>query len=155
LIVKKEKVERTVVIVKPDAIERRLVGKVIARIEALGLKIGQIKRKKLTPEECRKFYPKTRKNLPKIYAAVEKLMTENFSIVFIAEGEDAIKKVITIKGPTDLLSAPKGTIRRDFVTDKERKLHSQGKSVRNVMHAPDDKAEAEFEIELLFGKMEE
>jgi len=144
--------ERTLVIIKPDGIEKRLVGKIIARVEELGLIVKRIQDKRLSPGQCRKFYPKTRKNLPEIYAAVEKHMTGNFSIVLVVEGENAFKKIRDLRGPTDLLQAPSGSIRRDFVTDEERELFSQGKNVKNVMHAPDDKAEAELEIELLFGK---
>lgn len=148
-------IERTLVIIKPDGIEKRLVGKVIARVEELGLAVKKIRSKKLSSKECKKLYPKTKKNLPEIYAAVEKHMTKNFSIILIVEGPDAIQKVRAIRGPTNLLQAPMGTIRRDFVTDEGRELFRQGKNVKNVMHAPDDKAEAEFEIKLLFGKKEE
>lgn len=149
-------IERTFVIIKPDGIEKRLVGRVIAKVEELGLMVKRIQSKRLSPGECKKLYPKTRKNLPEIYAAVEKHMTENSSVVFLVEGEDAIRKVRELKGPTDLLRAPPGTIRRDFITEEERELFRQGRNVKNVMHAPDDKEEAELEIALLFGKkMEE
>jgi len=151
----KKNFERTIVIIKPDGIKKGLVGKVIARVEELGLTIGEIQRRKLTPEECSVLYPKTKKNLPEIYAAVVKHMTESFSIIFIAEGEDAIQKVRAIRGPTDLLRAPKGTVRRDFITEEERELFRQGKNVKNVMHAADDKEEADREIALFFGKLEE
>ena len=147
--------ERTFVIIKPDGIKKRVVGRVIAKVEGLGLMVKRIQSKRLSFEECRKLYPKTRKNLPEIYAAVEKHMTENLSIILIVEGEDAVKKVRNLKGPTDLLQAPPGTIRRDFITDEERELFRQGRNVKNVMHAPDDKEEAEFEIKLLFGERRE
>jgi len=149
---KEKDIEKTLVIIKPDGIEKRLVGKVIARVEDFGLTIKRIQMRKLSREECRKLYPHTRQNLPAIYASVEKYMTENSSIIFMAEGKDAIEKVRTIRGPTNLLQAPKGTIRRDFITDEERQLFRQGKNVKNVMHASDDKEEAKFEIELFFGK---
>lgn len=147
------KIERTLVIIKPDAIEKRLVGKIIARIEDLGLTISQVRWKKLSPGECRKLYPKTRRNLPDIYAAVEKHMTENFNIILIAEGRNAAQKVQAIKGPVNLPQAPTGTIRRDFITDDERESFRQGKCVfKNLMHASDSKKVAEFEIRLLFNK---
>ena len=148
-------IERTLVIIKPDGIEKMLVGKVIARVEGLGLVIKRVQGKRISPKECEKLYPKTRRNLPDIYAIVEEHMTKNYSVILIVEGPDAIKKVRAIRGPTDLLQAPPGTIRRDLTTDEERELFRQGKNVKNVMHAPDDKAEAEFEIKLLFGKEEE
>lgn len=148
-------IERTLVIIKPDGIEKILIGKIIARVEELGLAIKRVQSKRISSKECKKLYPKTRRNLPDIYAAVEKHMTENYSVILIVEGSDAIKKVRAIRGPTDLLQAPPGTIRRDLVTDEERELFRRGKNVKNVMHAPDDRAEAEFEIKLLFGKEEE
>lgn len=147
--------ERTFVIVKPDGIEKGLFEGIIARVRELDLSVSQIQTRKLSSEECQKLYPKTRKNLPEIYVAVERHMTESYSIIFIAEGKNAVAKVRGIRGPTDLLQAPEGTVRRDFITDEERELFKQGKNVRNVMHAPDDKEEAELEIELLFGRIEE
>lgn len=150
-----KKIETTVVIIKPDGIEKRLVGKVITIIEGLGLTIKDIQKNKLTPEQCQKLYPKTRKNLPEIYAAVENHMTKNFSIILMAEGENAIQKVQAIRGPTNLLQAPEGTVRRDLITDEERELFKHGKNVQNVMHASDNLEEANLEIELFFGKKED
>jgi len=144
--------ERTFVIVKPDCIEKRLVGKVISGIESLNLRIVQMQWKKITAEECDVLYSKTKESLPEIFAAVVKHMTANFSIILVVEGENAVKKVRTLRGPTDLLNAPKGTVRRDFVTDEERELFRQGKNVKNVMHAADDEAEARVEMILFFGK---
>lgn len=152
---KKENIERTLIIIKPDGIEKRVVGCVIARVESLGLSIVQIQWRKISLEECDVLYPKTKQNLPEIYAAVVKHMTGNFSIIFITEGENAIQKVKALRGPTDLLNAPVGTVRRDFITDEERELFRQGKNSKNVIHAADDKAEAKTEIELFFGIMEE
>lgn len=146
--------ERTLVIIKPEGIEKRLVGKVIARIESLSLRIVQMQWKKITAEECDVLYSKTKDNLPEIFAAVAKYMTASFSIIFVVEGENAVKKVRTLRGPTDLLNAPKGTVRRDFVTDQERELFRQGKNIRNVMHAADDETEARTEMALFFGKGE-
>lgn len=147
-----EVVQRTLVLIKPDGIEKRLVGKVIARVEELGLTIAQIKRVKMTPEICSQFYPKTKRDLPEIYANVEKIMMGNFSIALIVEGKNAIERVRALRGPTDLLSAEVGTIRRDLITDEERELFRQGKYFSNVMHSPDDRNEAELEMKLLFGE---
>lgn len=146
-----EGIERTVVIIKPDAVEKRLVGKIVNRIEKLGLVIMKIKMKRISKRECKKLYPKTRQNLPEIYAAVENYLTEKPSIILIVEGEDAVQKVRAVRGPTNLLQAPEGTIRRDFITDEERELFEHGKNVKNLMHAPDDEKEARFTIKLFFG----
>ena len=151
----KEVIERTLVIIKPDGIKKRVIGRVIAMVEELGLAIKRIQTKKISSEECKKLYQKTRRRLPEIYAAVEKHMTKNPSIILIVEGPDAIQKVRKIRGSTNLLETPVGTVRRDFVTDEERVLFRQGRNVKNVMHAADDKEEAEFEIKLLFDKEEE
>ena len=151
----KEVIERTLVIIKPDGLKKNVVGKIIARIEASGLTIKRIQTKKISSEDCKKLYSKTRKQLPEIYAAVEKHMIKNPSIILIVEGPAAIQKVRKIRGSTNLLETPVGTVRRDFVTDEERELFRQGRNVKNVMHAADDKEEAEFEINLLFDQEEE
>ncbi|MFH1036661.1 MAG: nucleoside-diphosphate kinase [Patescibacteria group bacterium] len=153
--VKGKDIERTLVIIKPDCIEKRLVGKVISRIEDLGLIIADVKSKMISSEECSALYVRTKVNLPEIYAAVEKVMMESPSIILVVEGEDAIRKVFELRGLTNLLQTPEGTIRRDFITDAERELFRQGKHVKNLMHAAEDKKEAEFEVGLFFGKKKE
>lgn len=147
-----EKAERTLVILKPDAMEKKVARQIIIRIKKLGLVIKKVQRKKLSLEDCQKLYPKTSNNLPEIFKLVEQYLTESFSIFLIIEGEEAIQKVRGIRGPTDLLQAPAGTVRYDFITDEERELFRQGKNVKNIMHASGTQEEAESEIELFFGK---
>ncbi len=144
--------ERTLVIIKPDGIAKRLTGKILARVEELGLVIMGIKMIKLTSHDCQKMYPKTRQNLPQIYAEVERHLTGEYSVVAIFEGEGAINKVRTLRGPTNLLEAPAGTVRHDLVTDEMRELFRRGIYAGNLMHAPDDKEEADLEINLFFGE---
>lgn len=145
-----EKVERTLVILKPDAMEKKVAGQIIIRIKKLGLAIKKTQRKKLSLGECQKLYPKTKENLPEIFKLVEQYLTENFSIFLIIEGEESVQKVRGIRGPTDLLQAPAGTVRYNFVTDEERDLFRQGKNVKNIMHASGTQEEAKLEIELFF-----
>ena len=145
-------IERTLIIIKPDGIARRLAGKILARVEELGLVIVGIKMIKLTPQDCQKMYPKTRQNLPQIYTEVEEHLTGEYSVVAIFEGEGAINKVRTLRGPTNLLEAPAGTIRHDLVTDETRELFRQGIYAGNLMHAPDDKKDVGLEINLFFGE---
>ncbi|MBU1102350.1 nucleoside-diphosphate kinase [Patescibacteria group bacterium] len=146
-----KKDERTLVIMKPDCVVRGLVGRVLARIEELGLRIVRAQSRVILPDECSNLYAKTKAKLPKIYLAVERAMGEGISIVFIFEGENAVRKAFRLRGSTNLLWARRGTIRRDFITDEERALFRQGKNVRNRMHASKTKAEAEAEIKLFFS----
>lgn len=144
--------ERTLVILKPDAIEKKVVGKIISRIENLGFAISQIQRRKISLRECQKLYPKTKERYREIFAGVVKYLTKNPSFILVVEGKGAVEKVQALRGPTELPRASRGTIRRDFVTGEERKLFKQGIYVKNVMHASGDRKEAEFEIGLFFGK---
>lgn len=144
--------ERALVIIKPDGVAKRLVGRILARIEELNLVITNAKMVKLTTQDCQRLYNKTRHNLPHIYTAVEKHMTENFSIVVVVEGENAVEKVYKLRGPTNLTEAPIGTIRHDFIDDETRNLFARGVYLGNLMHASENISESEFEISLFFKK---
>ncbi len=145
-----EKTERTLVIMKPDCVVSGLMGRVLARIEELGLRIVQVQSRIILPDECSLLYANTKAKLPEIYRAVERAMGEGISIIFIFEGENAVCKAFRLRGPTNLLRARRGTIRRDFITNAERALFRQGRNVRNRMHASRTKAEAKAEIKLFF-----
>lgn len=146
--------EQTLIIIKPDGVEKRLVGKILARIEALGLTVKDVRQKTLSQGECRRLYPKTRETLPEIYAAVETHMTGSPSIIVLIEGVDAVAEVRKLRGPTNLLEAPPGTVRRDFVTEEERDYFAQGHYRGNRMHASGSYDEAQSEISLFFDREE-
>ncbi len=118
-------VAQTLLIANPDAIEDGLVGVIISRIEEHGFRLVDSLMHSLTSEECSKLYPITQARLPLIYQKVEEFMTQNPSLILLVEGPGAVRTVFAIRGPTNLLKAPVGTIRRDFITDEKRRLFDE------------------------------
>lgn len=130
--------EQTVVLVKPDGYEKKVVGQVITRFENAGLKLKSLKMLKLTKELLEVWYAhhKDKPFFPEIVAQ----MTSTPVVAMILEGEGAIQKVFDICGPTDPNEASVGTIRKDFGVDKPH----------NVVHRSDSVEAAQKEIGLLF-----
>lgn len=130
--------ERTVVLIKPDGMEKQVVGKVIDRFERAGLAIVGFKMLHLTREILKVWYAH-HKDKP-FFDELTKQMTATPVVAMVLEGEGAIAKVFDICGPTDPIDAKPGTIRRDFGVDKPR----------NVVHRSDSVDTAKREIKLLF-----
>jgi nucleoside-diphosphate kinase len=177
--------ERTLMMVKPDGVERKLVGEVIKRIEQSGLKIVAIKMGRPTRKFGEKFYPNTKEWYQSVgeraKAAFEKqgldvkksygsdipiemgkvvkkwlvyFISSGHVVAMVVEGENAIQRIKKLCGNTYPNLADKGTIRGDFGTDTVERANGEGRSIRNLVHAPDSKEEAEREISLWFKKKE-
>ena len=135
-------IERTLSIVKPDAVARGATGEILRRFEEAGLRILAIKALQLTEEDARGFYA-VHKERP-FYADLVKFMTSGPIIVSALEGEGAIAKNRELMGPTNSQEAQKGTIRGDFGTDIEK----------NAVHGSDAAATAKLEIAYFFNATE-
>ena len=135
-------IERTLSIVKPDAVARGATGEILRRFEEAGLRIVAIKVLRLTEEDARGFYA-VHKERP-FYADLVKFMTSGPIIVSALEGEGAIAKNRELMGPTNSQEAEKGTIRGDFGTDIEK----------NAVHGSDGTATAKLEIAYFFNATE-
>ncbi|MFA6554690.1 MAG: nucleoside-diphosphate kinase [Candidatus Paceibacterota bacterium] len=175
------KVERTLVIIKPDGIQRTLIGEIIKRYERIGLKMVGIKMMIPTAELIEKHYTldpewrlktglKTIKgytdkglipphNDPlKITSIILKnlvnYMTKGPIIAMVWQGAHAVEVVRKITGGTEPVMSAVGTIRGDFVLDSYRMSDSDGRSVRNLVHASGSVKEADDEIAHWFKKEE-
>jgi nucleoside-diphosphate kinase len=136
-------VERTLCIVKPDAVARPgSVGEILRRVEAAGLRIVGLKLLRLSEEQARGFYA-VHKARP-FYGDLVKFMTSGPVVIAALEGENAIARWRELMGPTDSTKAPKGTVRGDFGTDVER----------NASHGSDAPATARVEISYFFNATE-
>jgi len=131
-------VERTLSIVKPDAVGRQLIGEIIKRFEAAGLKIVAGKLLRLTPERAQAFYA-VHKERP-FFASLCSYMSSGTIFVSVLEGEDAIAKNREIMGATDPAKATAGTVRKDFGKDVEQ----------NAVHGSDGAETAVNEIAFFF-----
>ncbi len=134
--------ERTVVLIKPDGYQKKVVGQVIDRFERAGLTIIAFKMLGLTREFLEVGYAH-HKDKP-FFPDIVQQMTSTPVIAFVLEGEGAIQKVFDLCGPTDPAEAAPGTIRKDFGVDKPH----------NVVHRSDSAEAAQKEIKLLFTPQE-
>ncbi len=132
-------VERTLSIIKPDAVAKNVIGEILRRFEAAGLTILAAKMKRLSREEAGGFYA-VHKERP-FYADVVEYMAGGPVVVSVLEGEDAIAKNRELMGATNPAEAAEGTIRRDFATSIEA----------NSFHGSDGPDTARIEIAYFFN----
>jgi nucleoside-diphosphate kinase len=134
--------ERTLSIIKPDAVQQHGVGKIIARIEADGLRVVAGRLVRLARAEAEAFYAVHRER--PFFASLCDFMCSGPVFVSVLEGENAIARYREVLGPTDSKKAPKGTVRGDFGTDVER----------NAAHGSDAPETAKVEIAFFFPARE-
>jgi nucleoside-diphosphate kinase len=175
------KEERTLVIIKPDAIQRSLVSEIIKRYEQIGLKLAAIKMQVASPEHIEKHYtldPQWRKatgektikgyrdkNLTPpsddpleitrvLLDRLKKYMTAGPIIVMVWEGAHAVAIIRKLTGSTEPLMSDVGTIRGDFVLDSYQMTDNDSRSIRNLVHASGSIEEARREIPHWFKEEE-
>ena len=131
-------VERTLSIIKPDAVARDVIGQIYARFEAAGLKIVAARMMHLSQAQAEGFYAVHRERA--FFADLVRFMTSGPVMVQVLEGEDAIQKNRELMGATDPKKAALGTIRADFARSIEA----------NAVHGSDGPATAAIEIAYFF-----
>jgi nucleoside-diphosphate kinase len=134
--------ERTLSIVKPDGVEKDLVGEVVRRFEAAGLKVVALKMIRLDEKEAAGFYAVHRER--PFFQSLVRFMTSGPIVPMVLEGDDAIARVRKIMGATDPAKADAGTIRKDFAASIEK----------NIVHGSDAPATAAIEIAYFFNALE-
>lgn len=137
--------ERTLIIIKPDAFQKGATGKIIDRFIQEGFNILAMKLFRFSKEQAEKFYI-VHKDRP-FYGELVEFMTSGPVVACVLEGENAIKRVRDIIGPTDSEEARKvapSSIRALFGTDKGK----------NAIHASDSKESADYEIPFIFSRLE-
>jgi nucleoside-diphosphate kinase len=134
--------ERTLSIIKPDAVKKKVIGEIISRFEKNGLRIAAMKKIWMTKEEAKGFYI-VHKERP-FYDDLTSFMSEGPIVVMVLEGENAIAKNREIMGATNPANAEPGTIRKDFAENIER----------NAVHGSDAPETAAFEIKYFFSELE-
>lgn len=134
--------ERTLAIIKPDAVERHLAGQIIQRIEAEGFTIRAMRRVQLSRREAEGFYA-VHKERP-FFASLTAFMSSGPAIVLVLEAADAIRKWRTLMGATNPAEADAGTLRKQFAQSIER----------NATHGSDAPETAACEIGYFFAGIE-
>lgn len=175
------KKERTLVIIKPDGVQRSLMGEIIKRYERIGLKLVAVKMVVPTEEHIEKHYtldPEWRRITGEktikgyrdkglkppsenplditnvLLVNLKKYMASGPVVVMIWEGAHAIKIVRKLTGGTEPLTSDVGSIRGDFVLDSYQMSDGDKRSIRNLIHASGSVQEAEMEINHWFKKEE-
>ena len=134
--------ERTLSIIKPDAVKKNLVGQILARFEAAGLRIIAARMMFLSRAEAEGFYA-VHRGRP-FFADLVQFMTSGPVLVQVLEGDDAVAKNRELMGATDPKKAAKGTIRADFATSIDA----------NAVHGSDSAENAQTEIAYFFPACE-
>jgi nucleoside-diphosphate kinase len=134
--------ERTLSIVKPDAVEKGVTGEILKRVEAAGLRIVALKMTRLTEQQARGFYAVHRSR--DFYESLVKFMSSGPVVVSVLEGPDAIARNRTLMGETEPARAAPDTLRAGFGTNVER----------NAVHGSDAPATARVEIAFFFNASE-
>ena len=135
-------IQRTLSIVKPDAVTKNAIGAILEACEKGGLKVIAMKMLHMTDKQARGFYA-VHKERP-FFGDLTKFMSEGPVVVSVLEGEDAVAKYRAVLGATNPAEAEEGTIRKRFGTNIER----------NAAHGSDSPETAEFEIGYFFNALE-
>ena len=133
-------VEQTLSIIKPDGVQKNLIGEIYDRFEKAGLQIVAAKMQRLSKQQAEGFYAVH--NERPFFDDLVSYMTSGPVVVQALKGEDAINKNREIMGATDPAKADKGTIRADFAESIEE----------NIVHGSDGPETAAWEIEFFFGE---
>jgi nucleoside-diphosphate kinase len=131
--------EKTLILLKPDCLQNRVAGQVISRFEEKDYSISATRMIQLDDALLREHYAHVAE-LP-FFPEIAQFMSSRPVLAMILEGENVVKGVRDLLGPTDSTVAPKGTIRGDLGTDR----------MRNVVHASDSPENAQIEIERFFS----
>jgi len=145
-------IERTLVLIKPDGVQRSLVGKIISRFENAGLKIVGLKMVWIDKDFAKKHYTEdiAERRGEKVRDLLLDYITQGPVVAMAIEGVAAIENVRKIVGPTEPKSAPPGTIRGDFSHQSFSYADSNEIPVVNIIHASSSKEDAEHELRLWF-----
>ncbi len=134
--------QRTLAIIKPDAVEKQAIGAILDRIQKAGLAILGLRMLKLTKEDADAFY-KVHVERP-FYGSLTDYMSSGPIVAVALEGEEAIKKLRDLMGATDPARADDGTIRKDFAESIER----------NAIHGSDSEPSVAYELPFFFRALD-
>lgn len=141
-------IEQTLVLIKPDGVQRGIVGEIISRFERCGLKIAAMKLVQVDADFSKKHYEEhVGKNF---YAGLEAMITMGPVVAMALEGVESIAVVRKLVGGTEPKAAAPGTIRGDYTHVSYGHADEKGIGVKNVIHASADEKDAKRELALWF-----
>jgi nucleoside-diphosphate kinase len=134
--------ERTLAIIKPDAVQAGRAGKILAHLEEAGFRVRALRMTRLGEPEAGEFYAVHRER--PFYGSLVRFMTSGPAIPLVLEAEGAVAKLRQVIGATDPAEAAEGTVRKLYAESKER----------NAIHASDSTENAAVEIQFFFPRQE-
>jgi nucleoside-diphosphate kinase len=144
-------VERTLVLLKPDAVARGLAGRLIQRFEDAGLKIVGVKMRQMDADLAKRHYFDLEERFGKsVFDVTARFMQSGPVIALVLEGVGAVANVRKLVGSTFPDQAPAGTIRGDFAHTSKAYTEAQHKVAANLIHASGKPEEAKYEVDLWF-----
>lgn len=144
--------EKTLVLIKPDGVERGIVGRIISRFEDAGLKIAGSKLVWVDRDFAKKHYSA---HVEKdFYRGLEDFIVSGPIFAFVLEGVNSIQIVRKMIGSTEPLAATPGTIRGDFALHSYGYADSKKMAIKNLIHASENADDAKKEVELWFDEKE-
>jgi nucleoside-diphosphate kinase len=147
--------ERTLVILKPDAVQRGIAGRLIQRFEDAGLKIIGMKMKRMDADFTRRHYADLEERFgPSVYESTAAFMQQSPVMALVLEGAEAVTNVRRIVGKTFPNESMPGTIRGDFAHTSKAYSEARHQVVANLVHASGNVEEAKYEVELWFDPSE-
>ena len=142
--------ELTLILLKPDALRRGLIGEILQRFERAELRIRDIRRVELTPERLEQHYAELKAKNFRAYDRNARYLAGQTAIAVVLAGIHAIAKGRFLVGPTEPASALPGTIRGDYSSDTIAIADAQDRGLHNLIHAADSPEAAAREIALWF-----
>lgn len=147
-----EHLERTFVALKPDAVQRGIVGDVIKRLERSGMRLSAMKMVQADDDILQEHYSE---HVDKdFYEGLKNFMQEGPIVAMVLEGVNAVENVRKLVGETAPKEAQPGTIRGDFAHISFEHADEKGKAVKNIIHASGNPEEAEEEVSIWFDESE-
>ena len=143
--------QKTLILLKPDALERGLTGGILARFEAAGLRIENCRHVRPTLSQLETHYADLRSRNERAFRRTTASLENRPFVAIILAGPNAILKVRALTGPTDPLKAPAGTIRGDFGCDTIDQADAENRATDNLIHAADSEASVARETAIWFG----
>ena len=144
--------EKTLVLLKPDCVQRSLIGEIISRFEKVGMKVIGMKMVWVDKSFAKKHYKAHVEK--KFYSGLEAMITEGPVIAMVIEGLHVIESVRKMVGETEPKTAQPGTIRGDYAHHSYEYTDKKGIAIKNLIHASGDKKDAGYEIKLWFKEKE-
>jgi len=144
--------EKTLVLIKPDGVERGLIGEIISRFEKVGFKVVGMKMFQVNKDFSKQHYSA---HVGKgFYQSVEDFITSGPVVAMVLEGLHVVETVRKMVGATEPKSAAPGTIRADYAHHSYEYADKKGIAIKNLIHASGTSEEAEQEVKLWFSPQE-